>query len=357
MIAKLRIGVVGSGIGRQHIAAYQSLPDLFQVVALCDVDESKARAVAEANHIPRVFTDIAELDRSDDVDVIDICTPSYLHFEQTRDVLLAGKYAICEKPVAGSLKQVDELIALEKECGKRVMPIYQYRFGGGVQKLKFLIEQGIAGRAYLTTVETAWRRKAEYYAVPWRGKWKTEMGGSILTLAIHAHDALYYILGPARSVFARTKTLVNPIETEDCVSASLEMVDGSLCSLSITTGSVNQISRHRFCFSHLTAESNLQPYRNTFDPWTFYGDSPEVNQQIEEALTHFVSLPEGFAGQFYRFANALHKGGNLPVTLADARASLELITALYHSAETQRPVELPIQRDHPQYAGWLPQRG
>src|SRR5437762_7532546 len=116
----------------------------------------------------------------------------------------------------------------------------------GAQKLKFLIERGIAGRAYLTIAETLWRRRPPYYAVPWRGKWRTELGGALVTLAIHAHDLLYYMLGPARSVFVRTATMVNPIETEDTAAASLEMADGSLCTLAVTTGSSHEISRHRF---------------------------------------------------------------------------------------------------------------
>lgn len=350
----LRVGVVGCGIGRLHVATYNSLPDQFRVLALCDLDTTKAQAVAEEMQVPRVVADLAALCRMDDLDVIDLCTPSYLHYPQTLQVLAAGKHVVCEKPVAGSLREVDELLIAEAQSGKRVMPIFQYRFGLGVQKLKFLVTQGIAGRAYLTTVETAWRRRASYYAVPWRGKWATELGGPMVTLAIHAHDIVYYILGPARSVFAHTATLVNPIETEDCVVASLEMADGSLCSLSVTTGSAQPISRHRFCFSNLTAESHTRPYGNTTDPWTFTGDSPELEQQIEAALQGFVPQPEGFVGQFSRFYHALQDGAELPVTLADARLALELITAVYYSARTHQPVTLPINRDHPAYMGWRP---
>jgi predicted dehydrogenase len=354
MTEKLRVGVVGGGIGRSHIYSYQGLPDQFEVVALCDIDESRARELAETCKVPRVITDLAELCRMDDLDVVDVCTPSYLHFSHTMQVLQADKHVVCEKPVAGSLKEVDALMRAEAESGRCVMPIFQYRFGHGLQKLKHLIERGIAGRAYLTTVETAWRRRAEYYAVPWRGKWQTELGGPLVTLAIHAHDALYYVLGPAKSVFARTTTLVNPIETDDCISASLEMVDGSLASLSVTTGSVVQISRHRFCFSNLTAESNTEPYRNTSDPWTFTGDSPELDQQISETLAGFEPPPESFMGQFYRFHEALVNGTELPVTLSDARNSLELITAIYYSAEAGQPANLPIGKDHPKYTGWQP---
>jgi predicted dehydrogenase len=66
-------------------------------------------------------------------------------------------------------------------------------------------------------------------------------------------------------------------------------------------------------------------------------------------------LPQQFTGQFYRYHQALYQNTELPVTLADSRAALELITALYHSAETGQAVELPIGTDHPKYTGWQPQ--
>jgi predicted dehydrogenase len=353
MSERLRVGVVGSGVGQAHIRAFQNLPDLFEVVVLCGTQEAKTRDIAAQYGIPRFSTSIDVLYGLSDLDVIDLCTPSNQHVEQVQQALAAGKHVICEKPVAGSLQEVDELIRAEAASARRVMPIFQYRFGHGLQKLKFLVEEGVAGRAYLTTVETAWRRRADYYAT-WHGRWETELGGALVTLAVHAHDALTYILGPVKRVMAHTATLVNPIETEDCIVASLEIADGSLASLSVTTGSDVQISRHRFCFSNLTAESNTEPYANTRDPWTFVGDSPEMQAQVEETLTRFVSLPEGFAGQFYRFHQALQNDSALPVTLAEARTSLELITAVYHSAEIGQVAQLPIGEDHPMYSGWRP---
>lgn len=354
---RLKVGIVGCGVGQNHIKAYRSLPDRFEVVAICDIDQSKVFRAAGRYGVERVSFDITELCNMDDLDVVDICTPSYLHAAHVKQVLAAGKHVVCEKPVAGSLKEVDELISAEAESNKLVMPIFQYRFGHGVQKLKFLIDKGINGRAYLATVETAWRRRKEYYAEPWRGRWRTELGGPLVTLAIHAHDLLYYVLGPAKSIFARAKTLVNPIETEDCVSASLEMADGSLASLSVTTGSVVEISRHRFCFSGLSAESNTRPYDNSSDPWIFTGDTPEKQQQITETLSQFISLPEGYVGQFYRFHEALMRGKSLPVTLAEARLAIEFITALYTSIQNGRTVTLTITEDHPKYGGWQQKAG
>ena len=86
----------------------------------------------------------------------------------------------------------------------------------------------------------------------------------------------------------------------------------------------------------------------------FTGDSPELTERINEVLERFVPLPEGFPGQFYRFFEAIQHNTELPVTLMDSRASLELITAIYHSAQTDQIVNLPIGNDHPKYTGWRP---
>jgi predicted dehydrogenase len=354
MNQRLRIAVVGCGIGKEHAAAYGRLPDRFELLAICDLDTAKARELAAAYAVPRVVAELAELCRMDELDAIDICTPPHLHFDQIQQVLAAGKHAICEKPLVSSIQQVDELIAAEARAGRRVMPIFQYRFGHGLQKLKLLVDQGLAGQAYLATVDVSWRRRAAYYAVPWRGTWRTERGGALLGHAIHATDMLTYILGPIKSVFARTTTRVNPIEVEDCAAVTFELAEGALATLGVTLGSPAEITRHRFCFSGLSAESNTRPYTSSGDPWTFTGDTPESAAQIDAALAHFTPLPEGFEGQFYRLYDALRDDAELPVTLTDARRSLELITAMYASSRTGQAVELPRDPTHPGDTTWQP---
>ena len=354
MTHRLKVAVVGSGIGRHHVDSYQKWPEFFDVRVVCDINADLARELAAEKGVPEASSELAQVLQRPDLDLIDLCTPSHLHYSQTLEVLAAGKHVICEKPVAGSLQQADELIAAEAAAGRRVMPIFQYRFGHGLQKLRLLRERGVAGRAYLSTSETTWRRRADYYAIPWRGRWQTELGGTLATHAIHSHDAIAYILGPVRSVAAHVATLVNPVETDDNVSASLQMADGSLVSLSATTGSARDMSRLLFCFSGLTAMSNLRPYTHTGDDWTFIGDTPEIDATIAAVLAEYEPQPEGMAGQFRRFVTAMETGGPMPVTLAEARAALELMTAIYYSARTRTVVDLPLAPDHPLYAGWAP---
>ena len=352
MSTRFKVAVVGGGIGTQHIDALLELPEQFQLVAFCDSDPAKAKAVADRYGIGSAITSYEELLARDEIEIVDICTPSGLHVAQTQAALEAGKHVICEKPLAGSLAEVDELAALAETRGKHVSPIFQYRFGNGFRRLLHLRDKGLLGKTYLATIETHWRRGASYYAAPWRGRFATELGGSLVTHAIHAHDMLVHALGPVRSVHARTATRVNPIETEDCAVVSLELADGALAAHSVTMGAAVEHSRLRFYFEKVTVESNLSPYRPHLEPWRFETADEAARSEIEAGLADFTPLPEHFAGQFSRLHAALTGAGPPPVTIAEARVSLELLTAAYYSARTGGSVTLPIGPEHPYYHGW-----
>jgi predicted dehydrogenase len=345
----LRIAVVGSGIGVEHIKGYQELPELFEVKILCDVNLERASPLGAKYGIREVIGSLDEVCARPDIDVIDLCTPPAFHLGQIESVLKAGKHVICEKPLVGNLAALDSLSRLAKETGQQVMPIFQYRFGHGLQRLKHLVDQKLTGEAFVFNVDVAWWRDSEYYRNPWRGRRATELGGALLSQAIHAVDMVLYILGPAKSVFGRARTRVNQIEVEDCVAMSMEMGDGSLGTISVTLGSVAEISRHRFTFRNVSAESNTEPYANSREPWAFAFNSAGNEKQMIDALEQFKPAPERYAGQFARFYQALRDGTELPVTLADARAALEVIAATYHSSEKNEPVTLPIGPGHPKY--------
>ena len=346
---RLRVAVVGGGIGKQHLAAYRQLADLYEVVAFCDVDPGRAAAVAKDYGIGKTATALDDLLKSKRIDIVDLCTPPNLHVPQIKKVLAAGKHVICEKPVAGSLKEMDELAEAERASGKTISPIFQYRFGDGFRTLMHLKANNLLGRAFLATVETHWKRGAAYYAHPWRGRLATELGGCLVSHAIHAHDLFLTAFGPAKSLHGRTATRVNEIEVEDCAVLSLEMADGALAALSVTLGAECEHTRLRFMFEHVTITSSLGPYDPGNDPWTFEPRSEQARGPIEAALAEVVPEPSGFAGQFSALHEALANGAELPVTLADARRSIELFTAAYHAAATGDTVELPLVEKHEAY--------
>jgi len=349
------VAIIGLGIGRSHIVeGYLPNADQYEVAVLCDLNLERLNAVGDEFGIKRRVTDFAAVLAMPEIDIIDICTPPGSHYSLILQALAAGKHVVCEKPLVGSLADIDAVMAAEKTSVGRLMPIFQYRYGDGIQKAKTIIDAGLAGKPYVATAETHWKRTSDYYDVPWRGKWATELGGVLMTHAIHLHDMLTYLMGPISGLFGRVATRVNDIEVEDCVSASLVMENGALATISATLGSVDEISRLRLCFENVLFESNHEAYSPGRDPWTIRPATPEIGEKIDALLADWTPIPIRFQTQMKLFHDALVAGGPLPVTTADARASLELVTAFYQSSETRTEVLFPIGSDSPKYQSWRP---
>lgn len=351
---KLRVAVIGAGIAQKHLIGFNANPDLYEVKVLCSLDEERGRKAAAEAGVAEFTTDTNSLFEREDIDVIDVCTPPHNHFDLVERTIRAGKHSICEKPLFGSIADVDRMAEVVKGTGLKMMPIFQYRYGAGLQKLKHLIDAGLTGPAFMTTVETHWWRPPAYYEVEWRGKWATELGGGLLGHAIHAHDMLNYVHGPCAEVFAFGDTLLNDIEVEDSMALAVRMANGSLATLSMTLGSREEISRLRFCFKNLVAESITAPYTMGNDPWKFVAGDPAHQEKVDAALAAVEPHADHYARQFELFAQSIAGDTDPPVTLQDARNALELVTAAYHSDRTGQPVPMPLKADHPLYGSWLP---
>lgn len=355
MTKKLRVAVIGAGIAQRHLAGYRWNKDLFDVPVLCSLDEERGRQACKEYEVLEYTKDTDSLFERDDIDIIDICTPPHNHFELSKRAIEAGKHVICEKPLFGSIAEVDEMTRIVEKSGKKFMPIFQYRYGAGLQKLKRLMELGLTGAPFMTTIETHWWRPPAYYEVEWRGKWATELGGGLLGHAIHAHDMLNYVHGPCAELFAYGATLLNDIEVEDTMALAVKMQNGSLATLSMTLGSREEISRLRFCFKDLTVESIRAPYTMGRDPWTFIAADEAHQKKVDAALDECPATEDGYTRQFELFHQAILEDGEPPVTLQDARNSLELVTAAYYSQRTGQPTPMPIGKEHPLYTSWLPE--
>lgn len=350
---KLRVAIAGAGIGREHLEGYLANPELYEVAYICDPVESRAQPLLKRSDA-QYAAGYEEALQQTDVDVLDICLPPSLHKAAIIRAVDAGKHIICEKPLVKSLSDVDEIIAYVKNSRCRIVPVFQYRFGNGIGQLCQLIEQGVTGRALVGTLETHWNRDADYYSVPWRGKWATELGGAVVGHAIHAHDLLVQVLGSVNTVQAHLSTRVNDIEVEDCAAITMCMENGALVNSSVTLGCATDHSRLRFCFANLTAESSADPYNPGTSPWTFTARHDVAQKGIDRVLNSYKAHKEGFARQFELAHASFVAGEAAPVTLSDARASLELISAIYQSSRTSQLINLPLDSGSAHYAGWLP---
>ena len=353
-MTKLCVGIVGAGIGAEHFQAYLALGDRFDVRYLCDLDEARAAQVVSAQNSTTITPSLDHILADPEIDVVDICLPPHLHLAACCAALKAGKDVICEKPLVASLAEADQLQAVMQQTGRQVFPVFQYRYGAGAAKLQALMAAGLTGRPLVGSLETHWHRDEAYYAVDWRGNWAGEGGGAILGHAIHIHDWLSFAFGEIDSVFAYLAIRVNEIEVEDCASLSVRMRSGALITSSVTLGAATDTSRLRFCFSGLTAESGLEPYRLADSDWRFLARAPQQQAEIDAALAQISPPLSGFQGLFAAIYDHLVSGQGDIVSFADGRRSIEFVTAVYRSAREGRPIRLPLDKDDPLYHSWLP---
>lgn len=229
MDQKLRFAIVGCGvISSTHAKSIQELPDA-ELVAVCDVIESKARKLAEAFPAD-VYTDYNEMFKRDDVDVVSVLTPSGMHAEIGIAAARAGKHVIVEKPMDVTLEKARALINACREAGVKLCVISQHRFDPPIVALKKAICDNKLGQLNFCGSHTKWYRSQEYYdSGDWRGTWALDGGGALINQSIHYVDLLSYIMGPVAEISAYTATRAHVrIEVEDIAVAAVKFKSGAL---------------------------------------------------------------------------------------------------------------------------------
>jgi predicted dehydrogenase len=355
---RVGVAVVGLGVGVKHLQALAALPQQYAVRAVCDIDAGRAERVARDFGVACGVRELSDLWDDPAIELVSLCTPPHLHLAQIWQCLQAGRDVLCEKPLVVSLDELDAVQAAQASSGRRVFPVFQVRWGHGYQQLRHLQRLGHARTVLVASAETHWQRGAAYYAAAWRGQWATESGGVCLTQAIHVHDLLTHALGPPVRVFAQLATRANPIEVEDCAAITLRLAGGGLVSLSATLGAAGNSTRLRVVFDDLTVTAaGDNPYRPGEGPWVFEARDPALQPTIDAAVAACPAEAESFTGQYASLYRTRVHGVPAAVSLDDARAALELVTAIYTSAETDQAVTLPLAADAERRRSWAPRAG
>ena len=177
-----RFGVIGiKGAGKGHIGAVQALATegRAQLAAICDIDESAAKRAADAasgGGRPTPYRHYQEMLSREQLDVVCIATPHYLHAPMTIAALEAGAHVLCEKPIAISVSEADRMIEAARKAGKQFAVGHQGRFSPSAVAAKRLVgPEGETGEL----VRVAWlsggiRTQAYYDSGDWRGTWSEE---------------------------------------------------------------------------------------------------------------------------------------------------------------------------------------
>nr|WP_277605323.1 Gfo/Idh/MocA family oxidoreductase [Glycomyces sp. L485] len=196
---------------------------------------------------------------------------------------------------------------------------------------------GVLGSLAVAKCDTLWYRPEEYFAVEWRGRWETEGGGPTMGHGIHQIDTLLSMVGPWTEVVATAHRHRRATNTEDVSHAIVTLANGASVAITNSLLSPRETSQIRLDFDCATVElDHLYGYGE--ENWTV----TPLEAHVEEVMQAWYSKPRGQASghgaQFAAVADALDKGTAPPVTAADARHTLELITAIYASAFSGKPV-------------------
>jgi len=340
MKEKVKIGVIGTGIGRNHIKAYQALKEV-EVAGVVDLDPLRAENIAREYEIPKVFTDYRDLLREKEIDAVSVCTPNYLHSEISIAALEAGKNVLCEKPMSISVSQAQDMLETSRRTGKKLMIALNQRFKVENQFLKKYIENGKLGQIYFA--KAGWVRRKRNSNSP--GRWFSNKsisgGGPLIDLGVHILDLVLWLMGIPKvtSVTGSTYNIFGKHEKKNESSSKLfneqifDVEDFAFAMIRLNSGATLTLETSWGCFvkeEHLFMNIlgdkggiNLKP----LEIYTEQYNSPvdlvwknKENTGYEAEVAHFVDCvrydkepsPNGEEGLYIqRILDGIYKSAEL----------------------------------------------
>lgn len=342
-------GIIGTGaIAGIHAQAIKAIKNARLIGAY---SLTKAR-VAEfaAQYDCAAYPSLDELLQAEGLDIVCICTPSGAHLEPALKAIAAGKHCLIEKPVEVTLEKTDRIITAARENKVQVAVVFPTRFYPGSQHLKKAIEEGRFGQLSLGSAYVKWSRTPEYYASnKWRGTWELDGGGALMNQAIHNVDMLQWCMGPVTSVMAIAgNTKHQHIEVEDTLVAILKFANGGMgtieCSTAVYPGAYKKLEI-------MGTAGTVVIEDNDVVQWEFKEQRAQDEQLNQSPGSHNssggVSDPKAisFAGhqmQMENMIDAIYNNGQLLIDGAEGRKSVEIVLAIYKSAQTGQQVKLPL---------------
>lgn len=230
MDKKLKVALIGCGIVHETHAQSIKESNHAELVSVCDTDKEKADASAN-KYSAHAYTDYHEMLEREEIDVVHITTPHYLHPQMAIDAMKSGKHVICEKPAAIKAEDASHMKMVAEETKRSLGICFQNRFNATSCKMKEIVDSGRLGKIVGTNASVVWSKDKEYYqSGEWRGKWATEGGGVLINQAIHTLDLQLWIAGMPNQLkgTAFTSVLEDFIEVEDTSVAVMTYDDSDI---------------------------------------------------------------------------------------------------------------------------------
>ena len=234
---KIRFAIVGCGhIGKRHAAMVQQHPEA-DLVALVDIKPDLKPELEQQFSAP-YFASLQDFFASGiKADVVNICTPNYLHAAQSVMAMEHGFHVVCEKPMALSKAECEQMIYKSLQTSKLVFCVMQNRYSPPSVWLKELVSSGKLGQLYMVQINCYWNRDDRYYNhQSWKGQ-KALDGGTLFTQFSHFVDLMYWLFGDIKNIQARFNSFNHKHLTdfEDSGIVNFDFVNGGMGSINYST--------------------------------------------------------------------------------------------------------------------------
>jgi UDP-N-acetyl-2-amino-2-deoxyglucuronate dehydrogenase len=217
-----RAAIVGCGaISGVHAAALKE--NGIELCAVCDIKSERAAAMSVKTGAA-AYTELDNMLNNENIDVLHICTPHFLHLSMAETALIRGINVVLEKPPVMNMNEFQRLSAAANSKNVQICVCFQNRFNATTRHAKQLIDSGRYGALLGARGIVTWHRRGDYYTESdWRGRYNTEGGGVLINQALHTLDLLGEFLGEPTDVRAVCANLSHSeIETEDTVCAEID---------------------------------------------------------------------------------------------------------------------------------------
>ncbi len=328
------IGIVGSGyMGRTHAEACQKLDE---VIVKAIVSRKIENAKALANKCgARAYTSLEEMLKVEDIDIVDICYPTFCHRDLAVEAAKAGKHILLEKPLASDLEEADEIKKAVEEAGVRIMIAHVLRFVPAYQVMRDAVVEGKIGHIQLVSMVRVvpHRDQTKDKSLASSGEWSLDphlYGGAVMDFNIHDFDYICWLMGKPKSIYS--KGLKSAHGAWDHVITLIEYGDNK-----IACSETSFDTPEGYIYMHVTIKGDKGCLDFTTKPepavtaYYYNGRKPET-----------LPIPDRdpFADEIEYFIRCLNENREPEfITFDEARNALRMCLAATESMENNEPVK------------------
>lgn len=341
----LKVGVIGvGGIARTHMPGWAASPQA-EVVAGCDIDEPVLQAWGAQHNVAKLVTRWQDLVADPDIDIIDVCTPNYLHAGMAIGALESGKHVLCEKPLAPTPGEIRQMIGARDRSRRMLMTAQHFRFRGSTRAMKAELDGGVMGDIYHAR---SWLlRRYAVPARPWFKQKEFSGGGPCIDIGVHILDLTLWFMGHPRPVSVSGVAPARLAHQEGAFSLWGGKISGEFTVEDFATAFVRfdngatlilEVSWMLHHDIETTEDMQMWLYGTKagchWPKCEFYQSNNVSGQLYNRALKVTKDQLEAHAQECVEFAQAVADGAPSPVPAEQSLTVMSILDGIYRSQQT-----------------------